>query len=869
VTTKQQAIKRRDLFMKHHPWSHTFLLRWTMTGEMRNIIIAGVTLALAATVLASPAARGATISTSATCSLIQAMDSANTNVAVGGCVAGTVGLDTIIVTTDVTLSAVNNGSNGLPLVTEDLVIRSPGPNVTRSITRDFTVGTPEFRILEIGTASAAPVVTITGIAMGNGRVTGPITVTGPVAGSGGCVLLRSGSLSLIDSTLEDCVARGADNAGGAGAGALGGAIYAVSGALNIRNCSFNFNTATGGAATTSGFPGGRAEGGAVQASGLASFVLESTTVYSNFATGGQGISSGGPAKGGGVVFYGLDGSMTGTTFIANAASGGAASNGTSGIGLGGAIVVEGGATLTLADSDLTDNVVSGQNSPLGLGGYAYGGAVYSSGSTLELQGSDVSNNRASGGKGSSANFDGIARGGGLYLLNTTATIDGSSVESNSISGATPVGGGIAVLHDNSTVTPLLVTHSIVSSNSANATSGSANGGALYQEGDLVTLRNTTLSDNFADNGGGLFQDNGTTVLALGSLSNNRADANGGAVAVDSGGFLGHSVNLSNTTISGNIAGLNGGGLYITGAPLSPNLTTVSLYNTTLTNNTNGGVYLAEGHSQPELISGNTIIGGQVSGADCGTSGVVILTSKGGNLESGTSCAFTAGSDQQSVTDLGLNALGNYGGETQAHDLLPDSPAVDAGRRQICNRQANGKDQRGFARFYNGDQKRGFDCDSGAVEYQGLLANPGFEAPLNAGSDWTLAASGGGDGRVRSATAPSGKFVFVFQANGALETLSQSRPLAGGSGDTYRLSLLASGAGLTPGEAMSASLRSTLGGAAVDARTCKFTFPSASFSGASPACALTTTASYDALDVVVGWDGATTGSLTLDAISLTP
>ncbi len=854
--------------MKHHPWSHTWLWRRMVARETRNIGFAGVTLGLVAIVLAPLAARGATISTSATCSLIQAMDSANTNVAVGGCVAGAAGLDTIIVTTDVTLSAVNNGSNGLPLVTEDLIIKSSGPNARRSITRDFTVGTPEFRILEIGTASAAPAVTITGIAMGNGRVTGPITVTGPVAGSGGCVLLRSGSLSLIDSTLEGCVVRGADNAGGAGAGALGGAIYAVSGALNIRNCSFNFNTATGGAATASGFPGGKAEGGAVQASGLTSFALENTTVYSNFATGGPGISSGGPAKGGGVVFYGFGGSMTGATFVANAASGGAASNGTSGIGLGGAIVVE-GATLTLADSDLTDNVVSGQNSPLSLGGYAYGGAVYSSGSTLELQGSDVSNNRASGGKGSSANFDGIGRGGGLYLLNTTATIDDSSVESNSISGANPAGGGIAVLHDSSAVTPLLVTHSIVSSNSANATSGSANGGALYQEGDLVTLRNTTLSDNFADNGGGLFQDNGTTVLALSSLSNNRADANGGAVAVDSGGFLGHSVNLSNTTISGNIADLNGGGLYITGAPLSPNLTTVSLYNTTLTNNTNGGVYLAEGHTQPELISGNTIIGGQVSGADCSTSGVVILTSKGGNLEAGTSCAFTAVSDQQSVISLGLSALGNYGGETQTHDLLPDSRAVDAGRRQICNRQANEKDQRGFARFYNGDQQRGFDCDSGAVEYQGLLANPGFEAPLNAGSDWTLTASGGADGRVRSATAPSGKFVFVFEANGALETLSQSRPLAGGSGDTYRLSLLASGAGLTPGEAMSATLRSTFGGAAVDARTCKFTFSSAIFSGASPTCALTTTANYDALDVIVGWDGATTGSLTLDAISLTP
>ena len=46
--------------------------------------------------------------------------------------------------------------------------------MTTSITRSFAIGTPEFRILEIGTATAAPTVTISHILFGNGRVSGSI-----------------------------------------------------------------------------------------------------------------------------------------------------------------------------------------------------------------------------------------------------------------------------------------------------------------------------------------------------------------------------------------------------------------------------------------------------------------------------------------------------------------------------------------------------------------------------------------------------------------------------------------------------------------------------------------------------------------------
>ena len=74
-------------------------------------------------------------------------------------------------------------------------------------------------------------------------------------------------------------------------------------------------------------------------------------------------------------------------------------------------------------------------------------------------------------------------------------------------------------------------------------------------------------------------------------------------------------------------------------------------------------------------------------------------------------------------------------------------------------------------------------------------------------------------------------------------------------------------GLTVGEAMTVTLEARNGAATVDTRICTVTFPTADYSGPPPACALTTTAAYDALKVVVGWSGATTGSLELDAMSL--
>ena len=142
-----------------------------------------------------------------------------------------------------------------------------------------------------------------------------------------------------------------------------------------------------------------------------------------------------------------------------------------------------------------------------------------------------------------------------------------------------------------------------------------------------------------------------------TLSSNTASWRGGAIAVEGSLDSENMIDLANVTVSGNTGGLLGGGLDIVGTQLSPGLTVVQLKNVTITENRNGGIRLEHDRSDPVLEVGNTIVGAQSGGADCSMDGSAIITSEGGNLESGTSCGFRAGSDQQSVNDLGLATIG--------------------------------------------------------------------------------------------------------------------------------------------------------------------------------------------------------------------
>ena len=295
---------------------------------------------------------------------------------------------------------------------------------------------------------------------------------------------------------------------------------------------------------------------------------------------------------------------------------------------------------------------------------------------------------------------------------------------------------------------------------------------------------------------------------------------------------------------------------------------MKLSNVTVAGNGNGGIQLTHDRSDPVLEAGNTIVGAQLSGADCALDGAAVITSSGGNLESGTSCAFTAGSDQQSVADLGLGPIADNGGRTLTHDLLPGSPAIDAGRQRTCARDANGKDQRGLARFYDGDGDGDFACDSGAVEAQGLLANPGFEDPLDPAADWSLTASGGGDGRAADAATPNGRFVLLL----AGQWRARDREPGGSASPATparatRCRCGRSAPASPPARAPSSRCGPTQSGTAGRLVYLPVHLPRGGLLRRGAIARSPRTGAFDALEAILAWDGATAGTLAIDAVSL--
>src|SRR5262245_34539181 len=74
------------------------------------------------------------------CTLRDAVTAANSDAAVGGCTAGS-GADTILLTTDVSLTTADNGVNGLPIVTTKMTIDGQGHTISGNSTT--------FRILQV------------------------------------------------------------------------------------------------------------------------------------------------------------------------------------------------------------------------------------------------------------------------------------------------------------------------------------------------------------------------------------------------------------------------------------------------------------------------------------------------------------------------------------------------------------------------------------------------------------------------------------------------------------------------------------------------------------------------------------------------
>jgi parallel beta-helix repeat protein len=499
----------------------------------------------------------------------------------------------------------------------------------------------------------------------------------PSAGAG---ILNAGDGTVVveRSTIVDNITE-ADGAG----------IHTEGGSLTVRATTIADNEAHGNG-------GGLSSGGGTNALGLRPRVEIADTRFTDnraWAAGGGLINDGETAM-----------SMTDVAFSGNDAhdsGGGLNSGGSTSLELvrgtftgnaseneGGGAYVESERPSRIADSTFTLNTAG---VPGLEGNDAGGGGLHTGGGPVDLSDLTIADNRAT------------AEGGGLGIHNHGAvTVTDTLVRGNftPMSGGGVENSGMRVTFERVTVTRNRATY---------------DGGGIHNSssGEFEVL-DTTVVDNRAMNGGGFTNASDSTLVVRRSLfARNVAKFVPLPEPVDEGGLGGGFYSISdggglmeNTTISGNTASTRGGGMFHDADA------DFRIVNTTIWRNAapfGGGISTVESDFVPSippqpnpLTLRNTIVAGSMQGGSCDA----MLTSDGGNIDSGIGCQF-AGARDRANSNPRLDALADNGGHVLTHAPRQDSFAVDWGARPCVE-----QDARGVAR----PQGRG--CDAGAVEYDG-------------------------------------------------------------------------------------------------------------------------------------------------------
>lgn len=233
-------------------------------------------------------------------------------------------------------------------------------------------------------------------------------------------------------------------------------------------------------------------------------------------------------------------------------------------------------------------------------------------------------------------------------------------------------------------------------NGAGATN-TGRGGAIYNTGGMLTLRDSFLFVNSATNGGALnTATSGTTNIINCEFFLNSSTGSGGALQNFSGSFTNiydstFRNNTSNSTIVGGGAMQANGMVKITNSTFSGNTTTgdggaivyngqgLVMTNTTITGNMAGDL---SGGLHKSTTADNAIIRNNIIAGNTATTNMAdtqgLFMSQGFNLiqNPGTTTGLVA-TDITGMAAL-LSPLGNFGGMTLTHGLLNGSPAIDAG-----------------------------------------------------------------------------------------------------------------------------------------------------------------------------------------------
>jgi hypothetical protein len=303
--------------------------------------------------------------------------------------------------------------------------------------------------------------------------------------------------------------------------------------------------------------------------------------------------------------------------------------------------------------------------------------------------------KASGGYGGG----GIAADAGEHAaVANTIHIDNCYISDNTSS--TSDGGGGLNLTSGKSNGFLKVTRTTVSNNTALA----GNGGGIYvQSYGLFQLDASTIENNSsaAGIGGGLYlEGTGGSYITNSTIAQNTASSltNG----MGGGIYTNSSLTLDNSTINGNTATLNGGGVYVNSALAS--LFRNNTINANKSTSGNGGGIHVQANAVNVELHNNIVVGNSKSGgtaSDISGNPLKVASSTNNLVGTGGAGGLTNGTNgnQTGVTIVLLGPLANNGGATKTQALLPGSPALDAGDN--ANGPVSVNDQRGFARKAHG------------------------------------------------------------------------------------------------------------------------------------------------------------------------
>ncbi len=326
---------------------------------------------------------------------------------------------------------------------------------------------------------------------------------------------------------------------------------------------------------------------------------------------------------------------------------------------------------------------------------------------------------------------------GIHLSGASLTIKQTIIDGNRNSVDGPTGasgnsGGIFIGNGS-----LTILNSTLSNNFTGVSTSTHGGGGISIYDSEVLIRDTLIESNTSDDGpgGGILISNGSMEIIDSSIINNNAREGAGIHVMEES-----QVKILNSTVSGNVADLYGGGIFNGDSFFENDDSMTLIVSSTIVNNTaegdpESGTDFANGRgagvwNSEMVVLYQSVVANNTAdeGADCFS--VPVMLSLGYNLIEDGSCPLSGDTVTNFLnTDPMLDDLADNGGGVMTHLPQNGSLLIDAGNPAGClDADFNLPifiaevgddpiifDQRGYSRTVDGNGDSESRCDIGAVE----------------------------------------------------------------------------------------------------------------------------------------------------------